>query len=73
MSVHSTTLAAQCLPNLDHFFPFGGINPQKMGNDWPSATCVIAKSLWPLLLNYIYFHKTYDIDELYFLFQAIVV
>jgi len=35
-----------CPINLGPCPPFGGINPQKRGNDWPSATHIIAKLLW---------------------------
>jgi len=36
-SVHSrpTTYASNISPNSGLFTPFGGINPQKRGNDWP--------------------------------------
>jgi len=46
MSVHSTTYAAQYILQLGPLPPFWGISPQKRGNDWPSATRIIAKFLW---------------------------
>jgi len=45
MSVHSTTLAAQCPPTWATS-PLWGHKPQKKGNDWPSAPRIIANSLW---------------------------
>jgi len=58
MSVHSTTYATQYVPQPGPLSPFWGHKPQKKGNDWPSATRIIAKFLWRSCIIYIKSLKT---------------